>query len=38
MAERMAAALQGAPLPDRFALGARAAARGFRTAGSVVKT
>ena len=37
MAELMAGALAGAPLPDRFALGARVAARGFRTAGSVVK-
>ena len=37
MAELMAAALGGAPLPDRFALGARAPARGFRTAGSAVK-
>ena len=37
MAELLAAALGGAPLPDRFALGARTAARGFRTAGSVVK-
>jgi sarcosine oxidase len=36
MAELMAAALGGAPLPDRFALGARTPARGFRTAGSVV--
>jgi sarcosine oxidase len=37
MAELLAAALGGAPLPDRFTLGARTAARGFRTAGSVVK-
>jgi sarcosine oxidase len=36
MAELIAAALEGAPLPDRFALGARTPARGFRTAGSVV--
>ncbi len=36
MAERVAAALAGGPpLPRRFGLGARAPARGFRTAGSV---
>ena len=38
MAERMAAALAGAPLPARFALGARAAARSLRTAGAGVRT
>jgi sarcosine oxidase len=38
MAELMAAALAGAPLPDRFALGPRTAARSFRTAGAGVKT
>jgi glycine/D-amino acid oxidase-like deaminating enzyme len=38
MAERMGAALGGAPLPDRFALGARKAARSLRTAGAGVKT
>jgi glycine/D-amino acid oxidase-like deaminating enzyme len=37
MAERTAAALGGAPLPDRFALGARNAARSLRTAGAGVK-
>jgi sarcosine oxidase len=37
MAEHMVGALRGAPLPDRFALGARTAGRGFRTAGSVMK-
>jgi hypothetical protein len=36
MAELMAGALGGAPLPARFALGPRTVARGFRTAGSVV--
>jgi glycine/D-amino acid oxidase-like deaminating enzyme len=36
MAELMVAALGGAPLPERCALGARTVARGFRTAGSVV--
>ena len=39
MAELMAAALAGtAALPDRFALGPRTPARGFRTAGSGVRT
>jgi glycine/D-amino acid oxidase-like deaminating enzyme len=38
MAELMVAALAGAPLPDRFALGPRTAARSFRTAGAGVKT
>jgi glycine/D-amino acid oxidase-like deaminating enzyme len=39
MAELMAGVLAGeATLPDRFALGPRVAARGFRTAGSVVRS
>jgi sarcosine oxidase len=39
MAELVAAALAGdTPLPDRFALGKRAPARSFRTAGSGVRT
>jgi sarcosine oxidase len=37
MAELMAAALAGAPLPDRFALGGRTAARSLRTAGAGVR-
>ena len=37
MAEIVAGALNGEPLPERFALGARTVARGFRTAGSVVR-
>jgi sarcosine oxidase len=37
MAELVAGALAGAPLPDRFALGARTAARSLRTAGAGVK-
>jgi sarcosine oxidase len=38
MAEQMAAALAGAPLPQRFALGPRTAARSLRTAGAGVGT
>jgi sarcosine oxidase len=38
LAERIAAALRGGePLPERFGLGARAAGRSFRTAGSGVR-
>ena len=38
LAERVADALRGgAPLPERFGLGARAAGRSFRTAGSGVR-
>ncbi len=37
MAELMAAALGGEPLPDRFALGPRTSARSLRTAGAGVK-
>jgi sarcosine oxidase len=37
MAELMAGALAGEPLPPRFALGARTPARSFRTAGAGVK-
>jgi glycine/D-amino acid oxidase-like deaminating enzyme len=37
MAEQMVAALAGAPLPDRYALGPRFTARSFRTAGAGVK-